>query len=162
MLGVRSPQRGLLEADHLYLEHVGHQSFYGFLTSMRGQLFKDEEFAELYCPHNGRDSVPPSLLATALLFRGSSSAYRCYCQGLCDLSRASPTIHGAVKLVSTESPCLGKGLSAGFVVPHRITPNCWLRRWLPRERHRCPSVETSCRHAFQHGRLLASPSRSTA
>lgn len=70
MLGVRSAQRGLLEADHLYLEHVGCRSFYGFLATMRGQLFQDEEFAELYCPNNGRESVPPSLLATALLLQG--------------------------------------------------------------------------------------------
>jgi len=69
MLGVRSEQRGLLEADHLYLDHVGRHSFYGFLALMRGQLFRDEEFAELYCPNNGRNSVPPSLLATALLLQ---------------------------------------------------------------------------------------------
>ena len=69
MLGVRSAQRGLLEADHLYLDYVGRDSFYGFLASMRGQLFRDEEFAELYCPDNGRDSVPPSLVATALLLQ---------------------------------------------------------------------------------------------
>jgi len=69
MLGKRSEQRGFLEADHLYLEHVGRQSFYGFLASQRGQLFRDEEFAKLYCPNNGRDSVPPSLLATALLLQ---------------------------------------------------------------------------------------------
>ena len=36
---------------------------------MLGQLFRDEEFAELYCRDNGRDSVPPSLVATALLLR---------------------------------------------------------------------------------------------
>jgi hypothetical protein len=36
---------------------------------MRGQLFRDEEFSELYCPDNGRDSVPPSLVATALLLQ---------------------------------------------------------------------------------------------
>ena len=36
---------------------------------MRGQLFRDEEFAELYCTDNGRDTVPPSLLATALLLQ---------------------------------------------------------------------------------------------
>ena len=42
-------------------------SFYGFLASLRGQLFRDEDFAELYCPDNGRDSVPPSLVATALV-----------------------------------------------------------------------------------------------
>jgi len=69
MLGVRSAQRGLLEADHLYLDYVGRGSFYGFLASLRGQLFQDEEFAELYCPDNGRDSVPPSLVATALLLQ---------------------------------------------------------------------------------------------
>ena len=50
--GLRSDQRGLLEADHLYLDHVGRHSFYGVLASMRGQLFKDEEFAELYCSDN--------------------------------------------------------------------------------------------------------------
>ena len=40
MLGVRSAQRGLLEADHLYLDYVGRGSFYGFLASLRGQLFR--------------------------------------------------------------------------------------------------------------------------
>jgi len=69
MLGVRSAQLGLLEADHLYLDHVGRDSFYGFLASMRGQLFHDEEFADLYCPDNGRNSVPSSLLAAALLLQ---------------------------------------------------------------------------------------------
>ena len=61
MLGERSEQRGLWEADRLYIDHVGRGSFYGLLASMRGQLFRDEEFAELYCADNGRDSVPPSL-----------------------------------------------------------------------------------------------------
>ena len=69
MLGKRSKQLGFLEADHLYLDYVGRGSFYGFLASLRGQLFRDEDFAELYCPDNGRDSVPPSLVATALLLQ---------------------------------------------------------------------------------------------
>jgi len=69
MLGIRSDQRGLFEADHLYIDYVGRDTFYGFLASQRGQLFRDEEFAELYCPDNGRESVPPSLLATALLLQ---------------------------------------------------------------------------------------------
>jgi len=69
MLGIRSAQFGLLEADHLYLDHVGCKTFYGFLASMRGQLFRDGEFAEFYCPNNGRDSVPPSILAVALLLQ---------------------------------------------------------------------------------------------
>ena len=69
MLGERSDQRGLWEADRLYLDHVGRESFYGLLASLRGRLFRDAEFAEFYCPDNGRDSVPPSLLATALLLQ---------------------------------------------------------------------------------------------
>ena len=36
---------------------------------MRGQLFRDADFAEFYCLDNGRTSVPPSLLATALLLQ---------------------------------------------------------------------------------------------
>ena len=69
MLGERSDQRGLWEADRLYLDHVGKDTFYGLLASLRGRLFRDADFAEFYCPDNGRDSVPPSLLATALLLQ---------------------------------------------------------------------------------------------
>ena len=69
MLGKRSDQKGLWEADRLYLDYVGKDTFYGLLASLRGQLFSDDDFAEIYCPDNGRDSVPPSLLATALLLQ---------------------------------------------------------------------------------------------
>ena len=73
MLGERSDQRGLWEADRLYLDHVGRESFYGLLAPLRGRLFRDADFAEFYCPDNGRDSVPPSLLATALLLQSHDS-----------------------------------------------------------------------------------------
>ena len=63
MLGERSDQRGLWEADRLYLDHVGRDTYYGLLASLRGRLFRDADFAEFYCPDNGRDSVPPSLRA---------------------------------------------------------------------------------------------------
>jgi len=69
MLGKRSHQRGLFEADSQYLDFVGRDSFYGFLASQRGKLFRDEDFAEIYCPDNGRPSVAPSLLANALLLQ---------------------------------------------------------------------------------------------
>ena len=63
MLGERSDQGGLWEADRLYLDHVGRESFYGLLASLRGRLFRDADFAGFYCPDNdrdsGRDSVPP-------------------------------------------------------------------------------------------------------
>jgi hypothetical protein len=69
MLGKRSAQRGLFEADTHYLEFVGADTFYGFLASQRGTLFQDQDFAAFYCADNGRASVPPSLLAMALLLQ---------------------------------------------------------------------------------------------
>ena len=60
MLGKRSAQLGLFEADTLYADFVGRRTFYGYLASERGELFDDAEFARLYCPNNGRPSVPPA------------------------------------------------------------------------------------------------------
>src|SRR5436305_4872315 len=69
MLGKRGPQRGLFEADTAYGAVVGRDSFYGWLASQRGELFRDEAFAGLYVVNNGRRSVPPSLLAVALVLQ---------------------------------------------------------------------------------------------
>jgi transposase len=69
MLGERSAQRGLFEADTLFADFVGRRNFYGFLASQRDELFRDEDFAALYCCNNGRPSVPPSLLANALVLQ---------------------------------------------------------------------------------------------
>jgi hypothetical protein len=57
MLGKHSDPDG---GDHAHLDHVGRDSFYGFLALHREELFSDENFADLYCPGNGRPSVPPS------------------------------------------------------------------------------------------------------
>lgn len=69
MLGKRSPQDDLFDADKQYLAYVGRDSFYGYLAAHRHELFRDEDFASLYCLDNGRLSVPPSLLACALLLQ---------------------------------------------------------------------------------------------
>lgn len=69
MLGKRSPQRGLFEADTLYAAFVGQETFYGWLARQRGELFPDELFLPLYVGGWGRPSVPPSLLATALVLQ---------------------------------------------------------------------------------------------
>src|ERR1043165_2776555 len=39
------------------------------MASQRGELFRDEQFAGLYVLDNGRPSVPPSLLAVALVLQ---------------------------------------------------------------------------------------------
>src|SRR5436190_12093405 len=69
MLGKRGPQRGLFEADTLYADFVGRETFYGWLAAQRGELFPDELFLGLYIDGWGRPSVPPSLLATALVLQ---------------------------------------------------------------------------------------------
>lgn len=69
MLGKRGPQRGLFEADTVYGDFVGRDTFYGFLAAQRGVWFRDEDFAALYTLDHGRPSVPPSLLATALVLQ---------------------------------------------------------------------------------------------
>lgn len=69
MLGKRPAQRGLFEADHVLATFVGEDTFYGYLAAQRGTLFRDEDFALLYSRDNGRPSVAPSLLATALLLQ---------------------------------------------------------------------------------------------
>jgi hypothetical protein len=48
---------------------VPESSFYAFLAQHRGELFRDDAFAALYTPTTGRPSVPPSLLATALVLQ---------------------------------------------------------------------------------------------
>lgn len=69
MLGQRSRQKSLFEADTQYVDFVGRGSFYAFLASQRGQLFRDADFAGLYSAKMGRPSVAPSLLATALVLQ---------------------------------------------------------------------------------------------
>ncbi|HUH07434.1 MAG TPA: transposase, partial [Egibacteraceae bacterium] len=62
----------MFEADTLYADFVGRDTrntFYGWLASQRGELFPDELFVGLYIAGWGRPSVPPSLLATALVLQ---------------------------------------------------------------------------------------------
>jgi hypothetical protein len=69
MMGRRSPQEKLFAADHVYLDFVGRDSLYGYLAQNRRRLFRDEDFAALYCADNGRTSAPPSLAISILFLR---------------------------------------------------------------------------------------------
>jgi hypothetical protein len=77
MLGRRDPQATIFDGDQLYLEHVGEKTFYGYLARNRHELFRDDDFTELYHAKRGRPSVPPSMLCVALLlqaYEGCSDA----------------------------------------------------------------------------------------
>lgn len=68
MLGKRSAQRSLF--DPLMLPHrVPEGSFYGRMGKVSDVLFRDEELAEMYCPDNGRPSLPPSLMSGVMLLQ---------------------------------------------------------------------------------------------
>jgi len=69
MLGKRSLQVKLFAPETRLRKKIGEESFYVFLADHRHELFSDEDFGMLYCKDNGRNSVPPSLLATALILQ---------------------------------------------------------------------------------------------
>ena len=69
MMGTRSGQDKLFAADQIYLDFVGRDTLYGYLAQNREQLFRDEDFAALYCADKGRTSVPPSLAVSMLFLR---------------------------------------------------------------------------------------------
>jgi hypothetical protein len=70
MLGRREPQGKLFRPDHQLREHVGEESFHGWLARHGSEWFRDEDFAPLYREDFGRPSVPPSQLCMALLLQG--------------------------------------------------------------------------------------------
>jgi hypothetical protein len=73
MMGTRSPQDKLFAADRIYLDFVGRDTWYGYLAQNRQHLFRDEDFAALYCADNGRTSVPPSVAISILFLRAYES-----------------------------------------------------------------------------------------
>jgi len=69
MMGEVSAQGNLFSADHLHLQFVGEDTFYGWLAREGRQLFPDEDFAALYVLDNGRPSVPPSQMIRLVLLQ---------------------------------------------------------------------------------------------
>lgn len=69
MLKKRDAQESIFNSDNQFLDSVGRDTFYGFLAQHRHEIFRDEEFAFLYCKDNGRPSVAPSMLAVTLLLQ---------------------------------------------------------------------------------------------
>ena len=68
MLGRWNSQIGLSEAQ-AWPHPVPEDSFYGQMAAVHGELFKDEDLAEMYCPDNGRPSLPPSLMSGVTLLQ---------------------------------------------------------------------------------------------
>lgn len=69
MMGKRSGQETIFNTQHQYLDYVGRDTIYGYLAENRHHLFRDEQFADLYCLKNGRPSIAPSMSASILFLR---------------------------------------------------------------------------------------------
>jgi len=68
MIGRRDPQRSLFDAKSLP-HRVPANSFYGRMGAVNEVLFCDDDLAMMYCPDNGRPSIPPSLMSGATLLQ---------------------------------------------------------------------------------------------
>jgi transposase len=68
MIGRRDPQRSYFDA-HGLPHRVPADSFYGRMGAVSDELFHDEDLAMMYCPDNGRPSIPPSLMSGVTLLQ---------------------------------------------------------------------------------------------
>jgi hypothetical protein len=70
MLGRRDPQTNLFNAStQLGPDALKPMGCYADLARHGHQIFRDDDFAAIYCANNGRPSAPPSLLAMARLLQ---------------------------------------------------------------------------------------------
>lgn len=69
MMGELSAQGNLFGADHLHLDHVGRDTFYGWLAVEGPREFPDADFQAFYVLDNGRKSVPPSQMVRMVLLQ---------------------------------------------------------------------------------------------
>jgi IS5 family transposase len=69
MQGRERADRQLLDAQALVGHLVPAGSMFGFLAAHRGELFADEDFADLFPSGRGRPSVPASVMASVLVLQ---------------------------------------------------------------------------------------------
>jgi hypothetical protein len=69
MQGIERADRQLLDAGALVGHLVPAGSMFGFLAAHRGELFTDEDFADLFPSRKGRPSVPASVMASVLVLQ---------------------------------------------------------------------------------------------
>lgn len=69
MMGELEAQGSLFSGDQVHLDHVGRDTFYGWLALEGPRVFPDKDYACLYVLDNGRKSVPPSQLIRMVLLQ---------------------------------------------------------------------------------------------
>ena len=69
MQGIERADRQLLDAGALVGHLVPAGSMFAFLAAHRGELFADEDFADLFPSGRGRPSVPASVMASVMVLQ---------------------------------------------------------------------------------------------
>ena len=69
MQGKSDPDRRLLDAAALCRDLVDEGTIYAFLPEHRGELFKDEDFADLFPSGRGRPSIPVELICSVMVLQ---------------------------------------------------------------------------------------------
>ena len=69
MQGRERADRSLLDAQALVGHLVPAGSMFAFLAARRGELFTDEDFADLFRSGRGRPSVPAGVMASVMVLR---------------------------------------------------------------------------------------------
>jgi IS5 family transposase len=106
MQGKSDPNPQLLDAVALCRQLVPDGSLYAFLADHRRELFRDEDFADLFPSGRGRPSVPADVMAVALVLkeleglsdRQAADALRCDIRWkvACGLPLDHPGVHFTV------------------------------------------------------------------
>ena len=65
-------QEDLFSADTQYVQFVGDDNFYGFLARHSRKLFRNWDFAKLYCPDFGRSSSASNQINITILVSNST------------------------------------------------------------------------------------------
>jgi len=69
MLGKENRQTSFFDTDLVCTHLIDQKSFYAKMHDLADRIVTDDEFADIYCPHNGRPSVPPARLTKVLILQ---------------------------------------------------------------------------------------------
>jgi transposase len=69
MQGMSTPDRQILDASVFCRQLVGNDTVAGFLADHRKELFRDEEFSDLFPTGKGRPSIPVDVICSVMVLQ---------------------------------------------------------------------------------------------
>jgi hypothetical protein len=124
MQGIERADRQLMDAGSLVGHLVPAGSMFAFLAVHRGELFGDEDFADLFPSGRGRPSVPASVMASVMVLQAlhdysdAETAEAARCDLRWKAACGFPLDHGGF---DPSTLVYWRRRLAGSVRPHRIS-----------------------------------------